>query len=1019
MKRGGPRTALIRAGFAEPSTAEQHVTEAAVALGRDAGELIELVGARVADPDQAVEQLARILRDGSAEAASVLADLDVVRSALVLLGASSGLADFFHRHPRALLDAHEARDGLAPSARLAPRLAEAVTVPSDAAESSAPLSSGRRDRAPTLSGADARNALRICYRTELAKIAAYDLWRDDPVAAVPDVANALAALAGAAFDAALAVAHTELTSPAAGFGRFAANEVAEVRFAVIGMGKAGAEELNYLSDVDVMFVVEANDGGNVSTSRSIEIGTRLAAAAMRVIDDVDVEPALWDIDANLRPEGKDGALVRTVDSYVQYYERWAKNWEFQALLKARPIAGDLELGRRFVDRIAPYVWASASRSDFVGQARAMRERVTENIPRDEVDQQLKLGPGGLRDIEFTVQLLQLTHGQRDVTLRVRGTLEALERLRDGGYIGVEPAERFAADYRFLRLLEHRVQLRRLRRTHLMPRDAASLRALARATGFHDGAALTSQWQAVKVRVRGLHEQVFYAPLIQAVAALPSDHFVLTSEQALERLRAVGYRDPKGALAHLQALIRGVSRRAQLQRNLLPVLLDWFAQGADPDQGLLAFRRLSEQLGEAPWYLRTLRDSQTAAQHLTTLLSGSKFAAVFFELHPEAVKWLDGDRHLQPRPIDVMIDEMRETVRRHDDEGELRRAIRTFRRREVLRLAIGAILQINDIEATGRALADVATVTLRGAYLAVLGLDGAGTYPPFAIIAVGRYGGAELGFGSDLDVLYVYDTGEDGPASEDASRAAKRLVNRIGELLTDPRLPLDLDADLRPEGKSGPLVRSLAAYRAYYEKWSLGWEAQALLRARDVVGDADLRARFIEIADRTRYPRGLSADDVREIRRIKARVESERLPRGADPARHLKLGRGSLSDVEWLVQLLQLQHAHDHPTLRTTSTIGALEAACDAGLIDADDTSALRQAWTLASRVRSAVYLHGNRQSDVLPTEGEQLDGVNRLLGHEPGQAQQLEELYLATTRRARWIFERHFYGEHEQADDPR
>ncbi|MGO2110817.1 MAG: bifunctional [glutamine synthetase] adenylyltransferase/[glutamine synthetase]-adenylyl-L-tyrosine phosphorylase [Pseudoclavibacter sp.] len=916
---------------------------------------------------------------------------------------------------------HEARLALATRDELFATMARAVAAPPHdrSAGPNAPgpvveTPNGATGRRATLTDSEARRALRIRYRTELTKIAAYDLFSDDPVTVVPEVARALADLAGAALDAAVSIARNEISSPPAGFGKFPGEQVDAVRFAVIGMGKSGAEELNYISDVDVMFVAEPEADSEIETSRAIEIGSRLASTTMRVIDDVEVEPALWEVDANLRPEGKDGALVRTIDSYAQYYGRWAKNWEFQALLKARPMAGDRELGERFIERVAAYVWASASRDDFVGQARAMRERVTENIPRDEVAVQLKLGPGGLRDIEFTVQLLQLTHGQRDESLRVRGTMEALVRLRDGGYIGVEPAARFAEDYRFLRLLEHRVQLRRLRRTHLMPRDEAGLRALARATGFSNAGELTKRWQSVKVRVRGLHEQVFYAPLIQAVAALPSDRYVLTSEQALERLRASGYRDPKGALGHLQALTRGVSRRAQLQRNLLPVLLDWFGQGTDPDQGLLAFRRLSEQLGETPWYLRTLRDSQTAAQRLTTLLSGSKFAAVFFELYPDAVKWLDDDRLLARRTPESMFVEIAETIRRHDGEHELRRAIRTFRRREVLRLAIGAILQVSDIQTTGRSLTDIATVTLHAGLDAVRKLDGADAYPPFAIIAAGRYGGAELGFGSDLDVLYVHGTvapGDAGPTGDEASRAAKQLVTRVGELLTDPRMPIDLDADLRPEGKAGPLVRSLEAYRSYYDKWSLGWEAQALLRARDAVGDAEVRARFIEIADATRYPDGLGADEVREIRRIKARVESERLPRGADPSRHLKLGRGSLSDVEWLVQLLQLQHAHEYQGLRTTSTIGALDAARDAGLIGEADADALRDAWTLASRVRSAVYLHGNRQSDVLPLEAAQLDGVGRLLGNEPGQSQLLEDQYLAMTRRARRVFERLFYGE--------
>lgn len=1010
MPRSDARSSLIRAGFAAPSAAEALLGEVASALGEPAERVLAMVDERVLDPDQAIEHLARIVRDGGDRARTALADPEVVRVALRLLGASTGLASFLHRHPDALPEIAAGSGELATRPQLQERLAASVGVGPDAVARDGGYGLARAG----VAGDDAKRDLRIRYRIELAKIAAFDLAGGDPTSLLQPVAHALAHLAGEAIDAALMVARADVSSPPAGFGRFPAEQVDAVRLAVIGMGKTGAEELNYISDVDVMFVVATAPDADVTTARSVEIGTRLAAAAMRVIDDVNVEPALWEVDANLRPEGKDGALVRTVDSYAQYYERWAKNWEFQALLKARPMAGDLDLGQALVDRVAPLVWASAGRDDFVAHVRAMRERVTDHIPADEVDIQLKLGPGGLRDIEFTVQLLQLAHGQSDESLRVRGTLEAIERLRDRGYIGREHADEFTEDYRFLRTLEHRLQLRRLRRTHLMPRDDEGLRVLARAARFANADELVRHWQRVKLRVRGLHEQVFYAPLIQAVASLPSDAFTLTSERAAERLRAIGYRDPKGALTHLEALTKGVSRRAQMQRNLLPVLLDWFAQGADPDQGLLAFRKLSEQLGDTPWYLRLLRDSNAAAQRLCVLLSGSKFAAVFLELYPEAVRWLDDDRLLRPRALEAHADELRETARRHDDEKSLQRAVRTVRRREVLRLAIGSMLQVNDIDATGKALSDVATATLEAATTAIRRFDDAeagAAYPPFAIIAVGRYGGEELGFGSDLDVLYVYDGEAEGFSADEANRVAKKFVGRITEFLADPRLPLELDAGLRPEGKTGPLARSIEAYRTYYEKWSLGWEAQALLRARDVVGDEDLRRRFIEIADATRFPpNGLTADDVREIRRIKARVESERLPRGADPARHLKLGRGSLSDVEWLVQLWQLQHAHEHASLRTPSTIGALTAALEAGLVGAPDASVLRDAWMLASRVRSAVYLHGNKASDVLPLDGRELDGVARLLGRGPGSAQALEDDYLAVTRRARRVFEELFYG---------
>jgi len=238
----------------------------------------------------------------------------------------------------------------------------------------------------------------------------------------------------------------------------------------------------------------------------------------------------------------------------------------------------------------------------------------------------------------------------------------------------------------------------------------------------------------------------------------------------------------------------------------------------------------------------------------------------------------------------------------------------------------------------------------------------------------------------------------------------RIAAELKRVSEDPRLPFDLDLDLRPEGRNGPVARSLDAYAAYYQRWSLTWEAQALLRGRGVAGDAALIADFEELADRTRYPASIGPNELREVRRIKARVESERLPQGADPARHLKLGRGSLSDVEWFVQLIQLQHAAKLPALRTTSTLGALQAATEAGLVDETDAELLRTAWVFASRARSAMTLWTAKTSDVLPSDRGQLDGVARLMGYRPRSASRFEEDYLAVTRRARAVFERGFYG---------
>ncbi|MGB4779975.1 bifunctional [glutamine synthetase] adenylyltransferase/[glutamine synthetase]-adenylyl-L-tyrosine phosphorylase [Microbacterium sp.] len=990
------RTVLARDGFSELGEADRLVAELAELVSLPREEL--LTGAeRAADPDAALTALVRVARR---DARAVAATLRRTGETLwLLLGASKGFGDFYLRHPAELAHVAPPDMPLPTADELRDELRDAVGADADDFAS--------------IGDESAWVALRVRYRRMLARIAAHDLGALDPVAVLAEVAAALADAAGAALEASLCVARTRVAAGGPGIGLFPRAQVADTRLAIIGMGKTGARELNYVSDVDVIFVGGGTDEltAQLGESRVIDIATRLAVQTMRGISSMEIEPPLWEVDANLRPEGKQGALVRSLDSHLSYYERWAKSWEFQALLKARPLAGDRILGEAYIAAVQPKVWTSAARENFVDSVQRMRERVTDHIPAADVPYQLKLGPGGIRDIEFTVQLLQLVHGRSDDTIRQRGTLDALDALVAAGYIGRGDAAAFARDYRVLRVLEHRVQLRDLRRTHLMPSDSDGQRVLARASHLADsGEGIWRLWEGIKREVREIHVRLFYRPLLSAVAALTSDEFQLTAAQAHDRLAAIGFRDPAGALRHIGALTGGLSRKATIQRHLMPVMIRWFADGVDPDYGLIAFRRISERLGDTPWFLRMLRDSSGAAERLTRLLSGSRYVGELMEWIPESVAWLDSDELLRPRGGVLLQKEARAIQSRHEEIGDAMRAVRTLRRRELLRLAFGSILGTLTIDELAAGLTTISEVTIQATLRAVR----REVVPPednaldFSIIAMGRFGGRELGFGSDADVLYVYD-----PNGVDPQRAhdlALRLVTGIRTYSEDQRVPFDLDADLRPEGRSGPLVRSLDSYAEYYRRWSLSWEAQALLRARGVAGSVKLSKRFIALADDVRYPAAVATQDLREIKRIKARVENERLPQGIDRARHLKLGPGGLSDVEWLVQVLQHAHAHRIPALRTTSTLHALEAAREAGLVPDAAAERLREAWRLASRLRSANTLLSGQTSDVLPVDRGKLDGIGRLLEHPPRSATLVEEEWLRAARRARRVFEKLFYG---------
>ncbi len=992
-ERGSGRAALARLGFADTAGSSQALER--LGLWHDdrpsdlaAVALVE-AAADATDPDLTVAQLLRLYEAADDPAALVrgLREREGLRRRLLaVFGTSIALGDHLVAHPGdwllladdTLVESRPSRHGLETS------LLEAVGV-TDGGEGAA------------MTGPAAVAALQVAHRRCLLLLAARDLTG---VVEMAEVGGELADVASAVLSAGLAVARAE--TPA----------TAPFRLAVIGMGKCGGRELNYVSDVDVVLV--AAPVGETSDDAALRGATRLAQQAMRVCT-----AAAWPIDANLRPEGAAGPLVRTLASHLAYYRRWASTWEFQALVKARPVAGDIALGRAYVEAVAPLVWEAAGRPGFVDDVQAMRRRVESTLPDDTAPREVKLGPGGLRDIEFAVQLLQLVHGRNDPQIRSGTTLSALDALAAGGYVGREDARHLREAYAWLRTLEHRLQLHRLRRTHLLPApdDAAGLLRVARAMGYRASALDTFGRERAGYghEVRRLHEKLFYRPLLRAVARLPGEQARLTPAAAKARLEALGFARPAVALQHLEALTEGVSRRAVIQQTLLPAMLGWFADAADPDAGLLAFRQVSDRLGTTPWYLRLLRDEGQVAERLAHLLASSRLVADLLTRAPEAVRLLADDDELVPRPRAALETAFVATVARRSDPGAAVAAARGLRRHELLRIACADRLGRLTLPQVGTALSDVAAAVVAAALsTAVRGREHErGALPlRFAVLAMGRLGGGEQGYGSDADVLFVHDP-HPGTSEADAAAIALEVAGELRRLLSlpAPDPPLHVDADLRPEGKQGPLSRSLASCVAYYEKWASGWEAQALLRAAPLAGDATLVGELLDAVADLRYPPGgLTADALRELRRIKARVERERLPRGADPRRELKLGPGGLADVEWTAQLLQLQHAHAVPALRTTGTLQALAAATAAGLLDPADSGVLNHAWTLASRVRNALVLVRGKPGDTLPAGGRELEGVARALGYPVGGQGQALDDYRRATRRARAVVERVFYA---------
>ncbi len=886
--------------------------------------------------------------------------------------------------------------------------------------------------AASLPLAEAATALRKTYRKQLAAIMAQDATANDPIEIQPRISAELSDLADAALEGALAIARHEVDGSE------------HVRFAIIGMGKLGAQELNYVSDVDLIYVVEPADADTNGMTLS-RVGTKMATTLQRVCQSVIMgvaEPTLWQIDGGLRPEGKDGPLVRRLESHEAYYEQWAENWEFQALLKARPVAGDSDLGQAYMSMTRPFVWTASKRDNFVYDCQQMRKRVEDLIPNPLKDREIKLGRGGLRDVEFTVQMLQLVHGRSDEALRTSSTLESLQALAEGGYVSRKQAKKLSWDYRFERVLEHRQQMWALKRTHLFPdlgkanagglerkRDITidelnqnlELRRLARAFPLHPEE-LVNKYDETRREVRHLHMDIYYRPMLPINAGLDDEQVELSTKATQERFESIGFADADAAMRHVTALTAGISRAAKINRILLPAALQWLGEGQNPDMGLLNWRKLEENFGSESEYLGFLRDSPSAAQRLCHVLSNSRFLGDALNKSVESVTWLGNDESLQPRSRESLNIQTKATLKRNAGNiNDFANSIRAMRRHEIERIGLAWMSGVIDDEASLAGMTDAYDAAIEASLqwairhrINDMQLEQAPA--AIAIIGMGRYGGREVNFSSDADVIIIYRPAE-GADDTQANLFARKVQEDLRTILQGPTTfepKIELDMDLRPEGKNGPLVRSYASCEEYYRSWASTWEHQALLRARYAAGDAALAEDFLmNIADPLRYPKiDLTETQIAEIRKLKARMEAERLPRGVRRDRHLKLGKGGLSDVEWTIQLLQLQHAGDNANLRVNGTLQALDELEHRKLISAGDAVVLRKAWRMCTAARNGSYLWSGRvnQADILPDDSYSLGGIAVYLGYDANRGQHFENDLLAVMRKARDVTERIFYG---------
>ncbi|HEV3474786.1 MAG TPA: hypothetical protein VG602_05445, partial [Actinomycetota bacterium] len=865
------------------------------------------------DPDLARVAISRIGEDPQAR--RVLDDPAALAPAARLLGYSTAVTDFLVAHPEEtalFLD-------LVPRVR-ADLVAEA---------------SGDVERHGAQSG------LRRFRHRALYRVAARDLEG----AALEEVVAEVSAIADACLEAAAIQAGGGL--------------------AVMALGKLGGTELNYASDVDVVFV-HGDQGGDAQTEAARRAGRVVALLAEPTEEGVALR-----VDTALRPEGRSGPLSRSFPATVEYYRRHAATWERQAWLKARPVAGDVELGHRLLDELGPVIYPEDLEPSAIDDVRAMKVRIEEYVrARGKTAVSVKRGRGGIRDVEFAVQLLQLVHGRRDPVLRETNTLRALAALAEQGYVAEADAQTLANGYRFLRTLEHRLQLAREVQTDDLPDDESSLRRVARSMGMSGAAELREAHLRNTEVARGIHERLFYRPLLEAFAGARAPRPAVERSSTEELLGGLGFRDPAAAYESFARTVRPATRLGRVLAHVFPVVAPALALAAEPDAAVIRFERVARALEEAREAADDIASDPGLAERLARLVAVSSWASDLLAGRAgPLLRLIQGDGEAPARDYLVQVAALYAA-------GELK------------------------VPQSGRGLARVADPVIGEA------VAEAGPRIPFAVIGFGKLGGEELNFASDLDVMFVYEG--DGPdAFEEAGRAAEAVLAGIRDR------GFEADPDLRPEGRNGPLARSMAAYLEYWQRWGQTWEFQALLKARPVAGDEALGRRFVMAAEDVAYPDILPVERVAEIRRMRVRMEEERV-RPPDARRyHFKLGHGGLADVQFSVELMQLRHGRRVPEVRQRHTLDALEALARERLIEDSVSIALGEAYVFLNEVKNALEIDRRVPAEALPRSPEDQLALARRLGYEEFARARFLEDYRRITRRSRRAMERVFYGDED------
>ncbi len=1023
-------------GFADPRKTAANISLLREVMGDDdLLVLIVLAALPAADPDAALNNLERLT-------ATVPADLliPVLREEasrghlLTILGASGFLTGILCRKPDYFSD-------LFPGGELTRRKTTEAMLPElrllvpDGADFAALQAGLRRYKAREILRIGSRD---LCGLAEMAEVTA-------------ELSDLAAASLQRAYEISDALLRREFGAPLLEAG-------GEAEFTIFGMGKLGGRELNFSSDIDLIYFysselgetagIDDGVGGKRNRLHLHQYFVKLGELISRALHEPTADGFVFRVDLRLRPEGERGEMANSVRGAEVYYESWGQSWERAAMLKARPLAGSIPLGEGLLRNLDPFIYRRFLDYGMVEDIKTMKQKIDHSLARErEGEQNIKLGRGGIREIEFFIQALQLIYAGKKPALRERNSLKALELLRRERLVEEAAFSTLREAYIFLRNVEHRIQVVQERQTQSLPTRDEELRALARRCGFSDRASFEKELERHRAGVQAIFRDLFYTPEEEIREEVRPEVAILfdptaDSDLVKDLLEEKGFKNPDGAYDALVVLRDGgprvhlTERTRRLLGRIAPLLMQEVLDSPEPDMAFLNLERFLSALRARGTFYALLAENREIIKLLISLFGTSLFLSRIFIQHPEILDALVSRsyaRIFKERPaIAADLDELFGAGRDYEARLDL---LRRFRNEEFLRIALNDISGQIGLKEVSQQLSCLAEVCLEKAMemareeliprygLPFCNTGTADEHPAdFAVLGMGKLGGAELNYHSDLDIIFIYEgEGENRPVEgtdperfrsltnpEYFARLAQRVISVL-TLMTREGCVYQIDTRLRPSGNQGPLVTSLAAYRRYHQDTAQVWERQALTKARVVAGPTDFAARIEALNQELVYERPVPEGLAEEIARLRGRMETEIAKEGAETF-NIKTGRGGMVDVEFLVQYLQLLHGGTKPALRQNGTMKALDELHREKLLDEADYQALSSGYQFLRRLENKLRILHDHSISELSGERDYLAKLARRLGY-PDRPRRPEQVFLEdyreVTEKIRAVFDRH------------